>query len=1175
MTTTTPTPTIEGKLLLTKLKPWVGALVDDMRAHYADDPALNEAHAQATKAKRTAEAYTVWLDAELTQAAVAWILAGVFIRLLEDQQLIEPRLTGVGDRHARAVEAERRYFEAHPTASFTDFWLSVFKEMQGYRATGMLYDEAHTPLWRLRPSGDQAKTLLSFWRTRDDAGDAPALRFDADRRDTRFLGDLYQDLSEAARKRYALLQTPDFVEEFILDRTLEPAILVYGLARTTLIDPTCGSGHFLLGAFERLVGHWQSAAPGEPVREHVLKALASITGVDLNPFAVAISRFRLVVAALRAESLTRLADAPAYELNVAVGDTLLHAPSSKAIALPYVFHTAGEDAALLERIFERRYTVVVGNPPYISVKDKALNQAYRERYPDSCYREYSLGVPFTEVFFRLASPSDDSNRAGFVGMITADSFMKREFGKQLIEVVLPKFDLTHVISTAGAYIPGHGTPTVILLGRNRRPSTSTVRVVMGIRGEPEVPAYPSLGLVWTAILNQVDVVGSLSSFISVDDLEREGLGKHPWSLGGGGASALKSIIEDAATRKLGDIAGSIGFMCITKADEIFTTKRKDDPVFVSGEAVRDWNISSSEHLFFPYDESGELKDEIEADRVREFFPFRAVLESRAVFGGQSFKEAGKRWWEFGQIPRARLKIPFSITYAFIATHNHFVFDRGGKVFNRSAPLIKLRPESTETDYLGLLGLLNSSVACFWMKQLCFVKGGISTGTVIQSESWSRRLEFDGSKLQGFPIVDAYRDRTTELARRIELLAEEYQRALPEVVVRDHRKSDLGSQLVDSATLATEIRRRLVALQEELDWTCYVAYGLIECDDLLLDIDALEPLSSECRPFAIRMAREHLSGEKPTHWFDAMEVKPARDFPTDIDPKYRSVLERRLSVIETDPNISIIESADYKRKWEPIGLIDARQQALKNWILDRLESTRYWDETQHFRSIRELAVAAASDEEMQQAVDLYTGQTGADLYDVLAPLIGAESVPFLSGMRLTASGVRKRHAWEATWELQRREDAGMDVGIVPAPPRYSSDDFRDKEVWRLRGALDVPKERFISLPGLERLPDTSLVIGWAGWNHLEKAQAIAGYYMWAKEQEAWPKERLVPLLAGIVEELPWLFQWHNDLVDGSRPAEDVAIFVDHELAELGMTREDALAWTPAAPTGRKPGRKAKG
>src|SRR5207244_1890205 len=60
---------------------------------------------------------------------------------------------------------------------------------------------------------------------------------------TRFLGDLYQDLSEDARKRYALLQTPEFVEEFILDRMLEPAMEVFGLKDVRLIDPTCGSGH--------------------------------------------------------------------------------------------------------------------------------------------------------------------------------------------------------------------------------------------------------------------------------------------------------------------------------------------------------------------------------------------------------------------------------------------------------------------------------------------------------------------------------------------------------------------------------------------------------------------------------------------------------------------------------------------------------------------------------------------------------------------------------------------------------------------------------------------------------------------------------------------------------------------------------------------------------------------
>src|SRR5690606_244490 len=94
--------------------------------------------------------------------------------------------------------------------------------------------------------------------------------------------------------------------------------------------------------------------------------------------------------------------------------------------------------------------------------------------------------------------------AGYVGMITANSFMKREFGTKLVREFLPRWDLTHVIDTSGAYIPGHGTPTVILLARNRPPVGPTVRAALGIRGEPSPPADPATGLVWSAIVDQID-----------------------------------------------------------------------------------------------------------------------------------------------------------------------------------------------------------------------------------------------------------------------------------------------------------------------------------------------------------------------------------------------------------------------------------------------------------------------------------------------------------------------------------------------------------------------------------------------------------------------------------------------------------------------------------------------
>ena len=63
----------------------------------------------------------------------------------------------------------------------------------------------------------------------------------------------------------------------------------------------------------------------------------------------------------------------------------------------------------------------------------------------------------------------------------------------------------------------------------------------------------------------------------------------------------------------------------------------------------------------------------------------------------------------------------------MATHNHFVLDRGGKVFKQTAPVIKLPEGATEDDHLALLGVLNSSTACFWLKQVSHDKGNGGIG----------------------------------------------------------------------------------------------------------------------------------------------------------------------------------------------------------------------------------------------------------------------------------------------------------------------------------------------------------------------------------------------------------------------------------------------------------------
>src|SRR2546421_360194 len=81
-------------------------------------------------------------------------------------------------------------------------WLQqAISYLAGLPSTHALVDET-SPLWLVTPSGDAATRLLDFWRERDEAGELVRDLHD-ETLDTRFLGDLYQDLSEEARSRYA------------------------------------------------------------------------------------------------------------------------------------------------------------------------------------------------------------------------------------------------------------------------------------------------------------------------------------------------------------------------------------------------------------------------------------------------------------------------------------------------------------------------------------------------------------------------------------------------------------------------------------------------------------------------------------------------------------------------------------------------------------------------------------------------------------------------------------------------------------------------------------------------------------------------------------------------------------------------------------------------------------
>lgn len=1215
--------------LLADLKLQVRDLEGDLRERFGTVLEYNQrltADWQAARdAGRTAEALESWVEAQFTQSAVAWVLACVFVRFCEDNDLLEAPLIAGTDSHGRsAVARQEAFYLQHPTASDNDYLRDVFAVASRLPGLSDVL-KVQQNLLSAPVSADMGKQLVRFFRATDADSGGLVHDFADSEWNTRFLGDLYQDLSEAARERYALLQTPEFVESFILDRTLTPALDIYTLEEVDLIDPTCGSGHFLLGAFERLAPRWLRKLPGN-VNVALQEVLNRIAGIDLNPYAVVIARFRLLIAALKMAQVHKLRLAPDFHLHIETGDSLLHgfdqrdytrAQATLALNNPqqnlgdgadhrYRHAFAAEDLEATNVILSRKYAVVVGNPPYITVKDRAVSSLYRERF-DSCHRTYALVAPFCERFWALARRQDVTGRSGFVGLIVANSFMKREFGRKLVENFFPSIDLTHVIDTSGAYIPGHGTPTAILIGLNRAPASISVRAVMGIAGEPATPADPSQGVVWSAIVNQIDQRDSQSEWVSVSDVARETFARHPWSIGGGGASELKEALA-TDRRLLSDEALEIGYSGQTNADGVMLAGRDAfvrngvEPSYIRpvvvGDAVRDWSISGADdYCLFPYDDQSLLSLDQLPGVKRWLWPSRTLLGNRATFSGGTYFSEGRPWWEWHQIALRRTQTPLSISFGEVATHNHFVLDRGGKIFNRTAPVIKLPADATIEDHLGLIGLLNSSTACFWLKQVCHNKGS----TVDQHGARQRTAAFEdfyahnGTKIGQFPLES---DRPIALAQHLDSLASDRARRLPSALLVTHVPS--RADLDAARRHARHLRAQMIAWQEELDWQVYQIYGVL--DEALVYGEEPPEVHLGERAFEIVLARQCAAGTTTT-WFERHSAQPITELPGHWPENYRTLVERRIAAIEHSRDLALIERPECKRRWAGADWESQEKAALENWLLSRLEAADLWSRDAHpaprLRSVRELVDALSGNEDFRRALDLYAG-TGSDAHATVVTLVQQASVPYLDALRYSDSGLRKRAIWQNTWAMQRREDAidaevvqrmvgepaeaiqaeqarrkATEVGAIPVPPKFKQEDFRDGVFWKLRGALDVPKERFVSFPGLERANDAgSPMLLWAGYDAKARALALTGYLYEMLQREGADASRLTPALAGLDELLPWVHQWHPEIDDdlGMSTGDYLQGLLNAQLAQHGLTLANVRTWRPPAPARRPRGRR---
>ncbi len=156
---------------------------------------------------------------------------------------------------------------------------------------------------------------------------------------------LYMSLfPRAVRHRLGEYYTPDWLVEHVLD-----AARYEGDRCTRVLDPTCGSGTFLMAAIRRILDR----RPPSVAREELGRAiLAGVVGFDLNP---------LAVMAAKANYLMALRDV---------------LPKSGRIEIPIHLRDAILDGPISAETGPESFDYVVGNPPWIAWDN--LPDAYRQ-----------------------------------------------------------------------------------------------------------------------------------------------------------------------------------------------------------------------------------------------------------------------------------------------------------------------------------------------------------------------------------------------------------------------------------------------------------------------------------------------------------------------------------------------------------------------------------------------------------------------------------------------------------------------------------------------------------------------------------------------------------------------------------------------------------------------------
>ncbi|MGD9661220.1 MAG: class I SAM-dependent DNA methyltransferase [Porticoccaceae bacterium] len=258
---------------------------------------------------------------------------------------------------------------------------------------------------------------------------------------------LYQHFAQSGT---GAIFTPPFVADLILDHVMPYDKITGG---EQVLDPTCGSGIFLVGAFRRLIHQWQSQnnwdRPSVPLLKEILKR--SIFGVEKLPEAANVAALNLALAVCDALQ-------PKVIWN--------HLTFDKLIGRNLFVGDFFENLESLRESSPNGFSTIVGNPPFDSKLTLAAKSTRRKELEDIPIPDGQIAYRVMEECATLLGHGSHMcliQPSGFLYNAKTRIFTARFLRSHTIETVLDFVSIRNLFESAD-------TKTVALVIRSEEPS---------------------------------------------------------------------------------------------------------------------------------------------------------------------------------------------------------------------------------------------------------------------------------------------------------------------------------------------------------------------------------------------------------------------------------------------------------------------------------------------------------------------------------------------------------------------------------------------------------------------------------------------------------------------------------------------------------------------------------